>query len=361
MDFLNKVIFDNTIKSYLIVFTIISVAVLLRNFISKKIAYLLLLLLKKYRNKPFDEAFRSLTIKPLSWFVLIAIVVLSIEKLAYPTQWNFKLHGYSLQDVLGIIGTCAIIVSFFYFVISLVNFIANFLTIQNAETDRTHWQVVKFFSDLLKIIIAIIAILCIFKYAFNQPVGPLLAGLGLVGAAIALAAKESIENLIASFIIFFDKPFFIGDLVNVHNITGTVEYVGLRSTKIRTLKKTLVTMPNKQMVDAVLDNWSKRTHRIAEIKITLSEKSNPTNLTNFIAALKQYLPTLQQVVMSSVYFTEYTKEGATIVVMYSTEPNTMDEYNELKQQVNLQVMQMITQYELETAAAGVAATQNLPA
>ena len=56
-----------------------------------------------------------------------------------------------------------------------------------------------------------------------------------MGAALALAAKESIENLIASFIIFFDKPFFTGDTLKVNNVSGTVEKIGLRSTRIRTI------------------------------------------------------------------------------------------------------------------------------
>jgi MscS family membrane protein len=98
----------------------------------------------------------------------------------------------------------------------------------------------------------------IIKACFNQPLGHLLTGLSIVGAALALSARESLENLIASFIIFFDKPFFSGDTVKVNNITGTVEKIGLRSTRILTTDKTLVTVPNKQMVDSIVDNWSMR-------------------------------------------------------------------------------------------------------
>ena len=91
--------------------------------------------------------------------------------------------------------------------------------------------------------------LVIIRFAFGWNIGSLLTGLSIVGAAIALALKESLENLIASFIIFFDKPFATGDLVKVNAITGTVEKIGLRSTRIRTEQKTFVTVPNKQMVD----------------------------------------------------------------------------------------------------------------
>jgi MscS family membrane protein len=81
----------------------------------------------------------------------------------------------------------------------------------------------------------------------------------LWGAALALAARESLENIIASFIIFFDKPFVTGDNLKIQQVTGTVERIGLRSTRIRTADKTLVSVPNKQMVDSIVDNLSMRT------------------------------------------------------------------------------------------------------
>src|SRR6478609_10892106 len=95
------------------------------------------------------------------------------------------------------------------------------------------------------------------RFTFHYDISKLVTGLSIVGAAIALATKESLENLIASFIIFFDKPFTTGDLVKVQNITGNVERIGLRSTRLRTGDKSYVTVPNKQMVDSILDNISR--------------------------------------------------------------------------------------------------------
>ena len=106
---------------------------------------------------------------------------------------------------------------------------------------------------------------------------------------MALAAKESLENLIASFVIFFDKPFYTGDVVKVNNITGTVEHIGLRSTRIRTQEKTLVTVPNKQMVDSVVDNLSMRNQRRAEIKLEFVPKTTTENIENLITELKKIL------------------------------------------------------------------------
>ena len=92
---------------------------------------------------------------------------------------------------------------------------------------------------------------------FNIDVTALAAGVGIGGIAIAMASKESLENLLGSFTIFFDKPFLVGDLVTTGNITGTVEKVGFRSTRIRTFDKSIVTVPNKNMISAELDNLGK--------------------------------------------------------------------------------------------------------
>ena len=98
----------------------------------------------------------------------------------------------------------------------------------------------------------------------------------MAGAALALSSKESIENLIGSFIIFFDKPFTVGDTVKVNNISGAVEKIGLRSTRIRTDLKTYVTVPNKQMVDSIVDNQTLRTYRKAEIRLQFESSTAPT-------------------------------------------------------------------------------------
>ncbi|MFX4531874.1 mechanosensitive ion channel domain-containing protein, partial [Acinetobacter baumannii] len=90
-----------------------------------------------------------------------------------------------------------------------------------------------FFKDFFKVLIVINGILMIIHFSLHKNIGNLLTGLSIVGAALALATRESLENLIASFIIFFDKPFSAGDLVKVHAFTGVVEKIGLRSTRIR--------------------------------------------------------------------------------------------------------------------------------
>jgi MscS family membrane protein len=89
-------------------------------------------------------------------------------------------------------------------------------------------------------------------------VAGLLAGLGIGGLALAMASKTTVENMLGGITIAFDRPFRVNDFIRVGDLLGTVEEVGLRSTRIRTLDRTLVTIPNGQMVDSRVENFAKR-------------------------------------------------------------------------------------------------------
>jgi MscS family membrane protein len=350
MDFLDKMIFDNSIRSYLVILAVIVPVLLLRNILSRGIASLLFILIKKKWKTVDKKEFVALTIKPLSWFILIVILVFTIEKLNFPALWHFKIHGITSNEILEKIGTTAVIVSFFYFIISLIDFVALLMEQNTNVNDKSHGQIVLFFRDLLKVFIGIIGLLFVIKAAFNQDIGSLLTGLSIVGAALALAAKESIENLIASFIIFFDKPFFTGDNVKVNNVVGEVEHIGLRSTRIRTPEKTLVTVPNKLMVDGVVDNMSMRNNWRAEIKLILPEKTTVVDLQKLIKEINTMLQNEQKNISQySVVFTDYNKDGIIIMVEYFTEAFSKTEFDTVKHRTNFKVMELMEKFNSETA------------
>ena len=110
--------------------------------------------------------------------------------------------------------------------------------------------------------------------------------MGVGGIAIAMASKESLENLLGSFTIFLDQPFNVGDIVKIGTITGVVEKVGFRSTRIRTFDKSLVTVPNKKMVDAELDNLGMRPVRRAKFNIGLTYNTSQETIRNIVTDIQ---------------------------------------------------------------------------
>ncbi|MCA9669555.1 MAG: mechanosensitive ion channel family protein [Myxococcales bacterium] len=120
-------------------------------------------------------------------------------------------------------------------------------------------------------------------------VAGLIAGLGIGGLALAMAAKSTLENMLGGITIAFDRPFKVGDTVTVGTVTGAVEEVGLRSTRIRTADRTLVTLPNSKIVDSQVENYAPRDRIRLTFKIGLQYDTSPDQIRFVLDAIKRYM------------------------------------------------------------------------
>ena len=350
MNFLDEIFLDNTFRAYLIVFGTIFLILILRKFLSRYTAILLCKLIASFGTKIERKTFVALITKPLSWLIVIVSAVLIIDKLNFPPAWEYNIYGVSTETIFQKIGIILIIISFIKCLLSIIDFIALFLK-EKAGTTKAKGddQLIIFFRDFLKVFLTIAGILLLIKAGFNQNVGTLLTGLSIVGAALALAAKESLENLIASFIIFFDKPFYVDDFLKVNNVSGRVEKIGLRSTRIRTAEKTLVTVPNKQMVDSIVDNWSMRTHHRTELKIELNNNISSDTLQSIISELRSLFKAIPDVSQSHVFFSEHQRNAEIISIEYFNTSTSLHQLNEMRASINMQIKKLIEKYKLEVA------------
>ncbi|MEM9082868.1 MAG: mechanosensitive ion channel family protein [Planctomycetota bacterium] len=116
---------------------------------------------------------------------------------------------------------------------------------------------------------------------------PLLTGLGIGGLAFAFAAKDTIENFFGSIAVIADRPFEVGDWVNIDGVDGTVEEIGLRSTRIRTFYNSLVTVPNSTLVRARVDNYGRRQYRRYKSTLTVTYATPPDRLETFCAGVRE--------------------------------------------------------------------------
>lgn len=116
-------------------------------------------------------------------------------------------------------------------------------------------------------------------------VGALLAGLGIGGLAMALAAKDTVSNLFGGVTIFTDKPFTLNDRIRISGFDGTVEEIGVRSTRIRTLAGTLVTIPNKAFADSAVENVSAELSRKVTTNLGLTYDTTPEQMDGAMAIL----------------------------------------------------------------------------
>lgn len=349
--FWNVTVFNNPLRSYILVAATILFVVVLKRFISRLIGRLMFRFIRRMGSGLDRSAFLELVVGPIGTFLVVFVSITSIEKLHFPAELDFDIYEVKARTIIQALAVIVIVGSFVWLLLRLVDFIA--LVLRNKARSGggpRDSQMIVFIRDFLKAVLGIIGILMILHSAFGVDVSTVVGGLGLAGAAIALAAKESIENLIASFVIFFDKPFTAGDVLKVNSISGTVERIGLRSTRIRTDQKTYVTVPNKQMVDSVVDNLTLRTQRKGELRLELDLSTPAAQLDALIAGIRRIL-IKDKVENSTVFLNDITGRAFLINVDYFTSPIGIDDFNAIKQQVNFDVLRLMEEMGLSIAGS----------
>jgi MscS family membrane protein len=180
-------------------------------------------------------------------------------------------------------------------------------------------------------------------------VGTLIAGLGIGGLAFALAAQDTIKNIFGGITIFTDRPFRIGDRVKVDKFDGFVEDIGIRSTRIRTLEKRIVTIPNYKMVDAPIENISEEPMRRILLKLGLTYKTTPEKMNEAMTILRDIPNRVKNIDPKeiTVAFTDFTDFALVITFVYFLSKNA--DVMETPSLVNTEILRAFNEAGLEFA------------
>jgi MscS family membrane protein len=199
-----------------------------------------------------SEDFVSRLKSPLTWAAGGAVFMLGVTDLQFGVRTSAALNTVA-QAILSV----AIMVVF----LRLADMVTDLWAIKAEETDtKLDDQLIPLANRAVKIVIWALGLLSILDN-LGVDVTSLLAGVTISGLALALAAKDTVENLFGSVMIFVDRPFQIDDYIEVGGIGGTVEEVGFRSTRLRTPIGSVVTIPNGTIATAKVDNMGLRTAR----------------------------------------------------------------------------------------------------
>jgi len=344
---------QNTIAEYLTCLLILFGVLLLRRFISVLVSRLIYKIIRKKPEFSALHTFENLLSRPLEWLITLLVLYFSISILDIPTAWNLNpAEKPGLLMLITKLFELTLIGAFTFLVLRFLDFFAiEFIGREDkGKQYMVDKQIMPFVKELLKIFIVIVAFFFGLGFVFELNVGNIIAGLGLGGLAFALAAKESLENLFASFTIFLDKPFVVGDQVTVNQITGTIEKVGFRSTRIRTLEKSFLTLPNKLMIDNALDNHTLRTHRRADFILTLEYNTLQESLENLLARLKfilEHNPRTNE--ESLVRFFEFGESGYHIRMLYYVDTNDFNEFQRIREEINFEILSVINELGIHLA------------
>jgi len=344
-DFMHRNFLGNTIEAYFWFWGIALIGLIFKRLLSKSLAFLGYKLISKYASPIGYARFNGLVEKPLGIFVLLITFYLAFDRLEFPNHWNLvPTEKFGLRMILFSGFQIAIIFSLTWTFLRLIDFFGLILMYKASLTEsKADDQLVSFIKEALKVVLIILSIFLVLGTVFKLNIASLIAGLGIGGLAIALAAKESLENLLGSFTIFLDKPFTIGDIIKVGNIEGTVEHIGFRSTRLRTVEKTYLTVPNKKMVDSELDNLSMRLQRRVQFNISLLYETSTSQFKSIVADIQAYIDNHPQIstVENVVRVHNFADSGIEIMIRYFVNSKDFDVYMNVRQEVNYQIMDIV--------------------
>ncbi|HTX64163.1 MAG TPA: mechanosensitive ion channel family protein, partial [Opitutaceae bacterium] len=174
-------------------------------------------------------------------------------------------------------------------------------------------------------------------------VAAFITGLGIGGLAFALAAQDTIANFFGSLVVVLDRPFRVGEYVSIGAAEGTVEDIGLRSTKLRTGARTLTVIPNKLVANESVTNFSRMPQRRVDQKIGLTYRTSPEQMEAILGDIRGILRGDPEVHpdLIAVHFTGYSESSLDIQIVYFTANPDWLKHLALRERVNLRIMRAV--------------------
>lgn len=283
--------------------------------------------------------------KPAGW-LLYTIGILATLHVLNPPQDIFPLMP--LVDQVGRVLTLSVAAWFLW---RLIDGLAAYFRARAAQTESAlDDQLVPFIAKTLKIFTVITALLVIAQN-MGYSISGLIASLGIGGIAVAMAAKDTLANVFGSVMILIDRPFSVGDWIKTSDFEGVVEEIGFRSTRVRTFEHTLVNVPNSLLANMVVDNIDARSKRRVKMRIGLTYATTPEKMQQAISGIEGILaahPGVDQQ-FSMVKFDEFADSSLSIFLYYFSATKEWATYLQVRQEVNMQIMQLLDSLGLEFA------------
>lgn len=335
---LEEIIYHNTVLQWIITLSIIIGVIIICKILSLINKKLIVKITKRTKTKLDDILFSSLE-KPIIIIILLIGFFIAYKQLSFPEEIETNINKI-LRFLLIISLTWAIS----SFVIGIFDHTGQKNSQKNPDFKRL--------SPLIKRTITIIIWLLGIITALNNigvNIATLLGTLGIGGLAVALASQDTIKNIIGGITLISDRPFKIGDRIKFNNIDGTVTDIGLRSTKILTLDKRIITIANSQIVDSPIENISGEESRRVVLNLGLTYNTTIEKL-NLAIKLLQGIPENVKFIDKNVSatFQNFGNSALIITLIYHIETNSPDLMESISD-VNFYILSVFNENKLDFA------------
>ena len=352
MQYLPSEFLENKVTDILWLVGIIIFGLLFRRFLADFFSKILYRFIRHDRI-PIHTCVEMLR-KPLRLLISLIFIYLAASFVHFPDSWQLP-----SQEVFGIrmlflkVFEGLFIFSIAWILVRITKFISLIFQERAALTaSKLDEQFIPFFKDLVIIGIVILTVFIMLGVIFKVDVVALVTGLGIGGLAIALAARETLENLFASFTLFLDLPFVVGDTIHLDKVTGDVEKIGFRSTRIRASDGSLITIPNRLLTAQALENLTQRPYMKAKYIVKLQDDISMETIQKIIQEINQVTHNHTLIYKpdpSSTRFGGFGEHSLDITISYNIATHDSGVFERVKEEINYRILDIINKNEIKIA------------
>jgi MscS family membrane protein len=295
-----------------------------------------------------EKARMRLVLQAALWpirILLLAIGIYAVKELLVMPATAERIAGGAVN-----VFSAAVVVLFAYRLLDVLEYeLTRFAKREDTKLDLNFVKLIRLISNVLVVVFGGIFIL---QAITGKPLNALLAGLGIGGLAVALAAQDTLKNFFGSIMIMVDKPFVVGDRVVVEGVDGPVEDIGFRSTRIRSLTGHLVAVPNEKMARINIENIGRRPSIRRLTNITITYDTPPEKVERALTIVRKILENHEGMdpdFPPRVYFNEFNDSSLNIMMIYWYFPPNYWDFLALNERVNLQIMRAFEAEGIEFA------------
>lgn len=332
----------NTVASWILCAAVLLLSLLFNSLLARLASRLFYRFFKEVSQSRFFEEFSRLFQRPLVHVLNLVALYVAFSLLDFPPEWAMaQVNDFGIRYIIHTIYLVIVIIAVTRLFLKAAVFME--YVYHHLENPSISKDLATFLKELSRVLIIIISFFTILSKAFEVNITAVVASLGIGGLAIALAAQDTLANLIGSFIIYLDKPFQVGEIIEVGEVKGVVERIGFRTTRIRTLDRSLLIVPNKKIIDSNLTNMTQSNQRRVRFVLNLTYHSRPEQLQQILKEIQQVILDMQPVTNEdvTVRFADFDHSSLTMLVIYFVNTNDFDEMIAVKEKVNFKIMDIV--------------------
>ncbi|MEJ5351907.1 MAG: mechanosensitive ion channel family protein [Melioribacteraceae bacterium] len=335
-EFLKQKYFDNTIQEYLLAIGILIltffILYFLKNFFLQRIK-------KKFEESGYNKFhyIERITNRLLVPAVFLGAVYITLEYLSF---------GKEADKIISII----YIIILTYFIIRFGNALIRFLLeryFQKRRGDEELKRIQPLYGVINLILWIIGLIFLLDNLGFH--VTTIVTGLGITGIAVALAAQALLGDLFSYFVIFFDKPFEVGDFISFDNKSGNIEQIGIKTTKIRSLSGEQLIVSNSKLTNSVVHNFKRLEKRRVLLKLGVTYQTPLEKLKIIPDLVKEIILKNELTEFDRGHFANYGDFSLNFEFVYFVLSSDYKTYMDIQQQINFDIYQKFEQEKIDFA------------